>query len=254
MIHTVLTIAGSDPSGGAGIQADLRTCAKLNVHGMAVIVALTAQNSTTVSGIFNVPDHVIALQLDAVLPEIEHDSVVKTGMLGTAAIVRLVADKLKAHRIDRLVIDPVMTSTSGRRLLERDATEVLKSSLMPLCTLITPNLVEAEELTGVPVNDIPGMEHAARRLHELGARNVLLKGGHLSGGDAVDVLFDGEDLVRLRAPRIATTGVRGTGCILSSAIAAYMAKGALLADAVRLGKEFVTQVIAGPELGDRGSR
>jgi len=245
MIHTVLTIAGSDPSGGAGILADLRTCAKLNVHGMAVIVALTAQNAAGVSGIFHVPMDVIAQQLDAVLPHLER-GVVKTGMLGSAAIVRLVADRLRMHGINQIVTDPVMASTSGRRLLERDATEVLRSTLMPLCTVITPNLAEAEELTGAPVRDISGMEQAARTLHERGARNVLLKGGHLTG-DAVDVLFDGQKMIRLEAPRIATTGVRGTGCILSSAIATHLAKGAPLPDAVRLGKEFVTQVILDTE-------
>jgi hydroxymethylpyrimidine kinase/phosphomethylpyrimidine kinase len=255
MIHSVLSIAGSDPSGGAGIQADLRTLASLRVRGMAVVTALTAQNANAVLGVFHVPPDFVALQLDAVLPKAPRAKfgAVKTGMLGTAAVVAVVAEKLRDHEVERLVIDPVMVSTSGTQLLDHPGIDALKAQLMPLATLITPNLFEAAELTGLKVRDVSGMERAARRLHELGARNVLVKGGHLET-DCTDVFFDGLAMVRFEGRRIATPGVRGTGCMLSSAIAAYMARKAPLLDAIRLSKEYVAKVIASSTAKSRIAR
>jgi hydroxymethylpyrimidine kinase/phosphomethylpyrimidine kinase/thiamine-phosphate diphosphorylase len=242
MIQSVLTIAGSDPSGGAGIQADLKTLASLGVPGLTVLSALTAQNANAVLGVFHVPAYFVALQLDAVLPKLK-SGVVKTGMLGNAETVGVVAAKLREYGVERLVIDPVLSSSSGTRLLDRPGVDLLKTRLLPLATLITPNLAEAAELTGLRVRDVAGMERAARRLHELGARNVLVKGGHLQT-ECTDVFFDGLAVVRFEGRRIPTPGVRGTGCMLSSAIAAYMARKTPLLDAIRLSKEYVAKVIA----------
>ena len=242
MIHTALTIAGSDPSGGAGIQADLRTFASVGVEGMAVPVSLTAQNAKGVFGVFHVPVEFVALQLDYVMSD-ARTGAAKTGMLGTAATVVVVAAKLREHAITQLVVDPVMVSTSGTRLLDLDAIAVLKSDLLPLASLVTPNLSEAEILTGLAVSDLGGMERAARKLREMGVPNVLVKGGHLEG-NATDVFFDGRDFLHLEARRIPTSGVRGTGCMLSAAITAHLAQGVPLIEAIRLGKEFVTRSIA----------
>lgn len=214
----------------------------LGVRGLSVVSALTAQNANAVLGVFQVPADFVALQLEAVLPKLK-SGVVKTGMLGNAETVLVVAAKLRDHDVERLVIDPVMLSTSGTRLLDRPGVDLLKTRLMPLATLITPNLAEAAELTGLKVRDVAGMERAARRLHELGARNVLVKGGHLQA-ECTDVFFDGLAMVRFEGRRIQTPGVRGTGCMLSSAIAAYMARKTPLIDAIRLSKEYVAKVIA----------
>jgi hydroxymethylpyrimidine/phosphomethylpyrimidine kinase len=243
MIPTALTIAGSDPGGGAGIQADLKTFAALKVYGMAVVAALTAQNTTGVQRIMKVPADFVAAQLDAVLSDIPPHAL-KTGMLGSAAAVERVADRVRRYGVQRVVIDPVLVSSSGTLLLERAGIEALKRHLLPLAELITPNLAEAAELSGMDVRTLSDMERAARRICEMGARNVLVKGGHLEG-DAIDLFFNGTEIVHLRSERIATTNLHGTGCVLSAAITGGLALGYTLADSIARSKEFVTAAIRG---------
>lgn len=241
MIQSVLTVAGSDPSGGAGIQADLKTFTSLNVYGMSVIAALTAQNTQGVRDVMQIPADFIGLQLEAVLTDIP-PAAMKTGMLGTAAAVDIVAHKVRKHGVRNLVVDPVMVSSSGTHLLEHVGEDMLKRSLLPLALLLTPNLEEASVLTGIDVRDSQTMEEAARRLHRMGARNVLVKGGHLDG-DAVDLFFDGARIERLSTPRLPTSDLHGTGCVLSAAVTAYLALGLPLFDSVVRAKEFVTETI-----------
>jgi hydroxymethylpyrimidine/phosphomethylpyrimidine kinase len=241
MIPTALTIAGSDPSGGAGVQADLKTFSALKVYGMSVIAALTAQSTLGVREVMEIPAEFVGLQLDAVLSDIPPAGV-KTGMLGTAAVVEVVARKLREYRLDNVVVDPVMVSSSGTPLLEASGVEMLKRSLLPAALLVTPNLAEAAALGGMEVRDVAAMEEAARRLHGLGARHVLVKGGHLEG-DAIDVFFDGARIQRLSSPRIRTTNLHGTGCVLSAAVAAYLSLGRPVFEAVVKAKEFVTESI-----------
>jgi hydroxymethylpyrimidine/phosphomethylpyrimidine kinase len=241
MIPTVLTIAGSDPSGGAGIQADLKTFSALNVYGMAVIASLTAQNTTGVRGVMAVPADFVRSQLDAVLSDIPSGAV-KTGMLGNADVVDAVAEKLREYGVSHVVVDPVMVSSSGTRLLEVAGVERLTRALLPLAELITPNLAEASVLAGIDVRNIAEMEEAARRIHQMGARNVLVKGGHLDG-EAIDVFFDGNTSVPLKSGRIPTQDLHGTGCVLSAAIAGNLALGHSLPESVALAKAFVTTAI-----------
>ena len=241
MIPTALTIAGSDPSGGAGIQADLKTFSALNVYGMAVITALTAQNTMGVPAVMVVPADFTASQLDAVLSDIPPNAL-KTGMLGSAAVVEIVALKIREYRAEHVVIDPVMVSSSGTRLLDVEGVEVLKRHLLPLAELVTPNLAEASRLSGMDVRGPDDMEQAARRIHRLGPRSVLVKGGHLDG-DAIDVFFNGTETLLLRSERLPTPNIHGTGCVLSAAITSGLALGQTLEEAVRQGKAFVTSAI-----------
>lgn len=241
MIFKALTIAGSDPSGGAGIQADLKTFSRLRVFGMSVITSLTAQNTTGVSGVFDVTPEFVGRQLDAVITDIVPDAL-KTGMLSNAGIVELVAGKVRQYGLAKLVVDTVMVSKSGSPLLRDDAVDALREMLIPLALLTTPNLEEAQVLTGMAVRTTEEMEEAARRIHRMGARHVLVKGGHLEG-DAVDVLFDGSEFQYFRADRIETRDTHGTGCVLSAAITAHLACNRSVAEAVRFGKDFVTDAI-----------
>jgi len=241
-VKVALSIAGSDPSGGAGIQTDLKTFSRLRVYGMAVIAALTAQNTRGVSATAEVTPDFVRKQLDAVLSDIPPDAV-KTGMLLTADVVAAVAATLKEQGVQNLVIDPVMVSTSGAKLLNPDAIEIFRRALLPLALLVTPNMDEAGVLTGRTPVDVEDMEQAALDIQGMGARNVLIKGGHGSGPDAVDVFFDGSSFIHLRAPRIIAHNTHGTGCVLSAAITAYLAQGLDLEQAVRLGKDFVTEAI-----------
>jgi hydroxymethylpyrimidine/phosphomethylpyrimidine kinase len=241
MIHTALSIAGSDPSGGAGIQADLKTFASLNVYGMGVIAALTAQNTQGVRDVMHVSADFVGLQLDAVMTDIV-PAAVKTGMLGTAAVVDVVAHKIRRHGVTNLIVDPVMVSSSGTHLLEHTGEEMLKRTLLPLALIVTPNLAEASVLTGTDVRDTQTMEEAARRLHRMGARHVLVKGGHLEG-KAVDIFYDGSRIEKLSSPRIPTTNLHGTGCVLSAAMTAFVALGLPLYDAIVRAKDFVTEAI-----------
>jgi hydroxymethylpyrimidine kinase/phosphomethylpyrimidine kinase len=241
-VKAALTIAGSDPSGGAGIQSDLKTFSRLRVYGMAVIAALTAQNTRGVSATAAVAPEFVGKQLDAVLSDIPPDAI-KTGMLLTADVVAVVAARLKERSVRNLVVDPVMVSTSGTKLLNSDAIETFKRALLPLALLVTPNMDEAGLLTGRTPADVEEMEQAALHIQGMGARNVLIKGGHGTGPDAVDVLFDGSSFIHLRAPRVIAQNTHGTGCVLSAAITAHLAQGIDLEQAVRLGKDFVTEAI-----------
>lgn len=247
-IPRALTIAGSDSGGGAGIQADLKTFSALRVYGASVLTAITAQNSVGVQGVVNLPPEFVARQLDAVLGDIGADAA-KTGMLSTAAIIRAVADRLRAHRLERLVVDPVMIAKSGDPLLEPDARQALVEAILPLALVVTPNLHEAAALAEFPVATVEEMEAAARRIHGLGPRWVLVKGGHLKG-DPVDLLFDGRTIERFLVERVPTPHTHGTGCTYSAAIAAGLARGATVPEAVGEAKRYVTAAIrAGFALG-----
>ncbi len=240
-IPRALTIAGSDSGGGAGIQADLKTFSALGVFGMSALTALTAQNTTGVFAVHEVPPEVVAAQIDAVVEDIGVDAA-KTGMLSSAPIIEAVADRVRHHRIGNLVVDPVMVAKSGAPLLRPEAQEALRREILPLATVLTPNLPEAEALLGRAIRDLAGMREAARALRDLGPRAVLVKGGHLQG-DAVDVFYDGEEFEELRAPRVPSPHTHGTGCVLSAAIAASLSRGLPVQEAVRRGKEFVTEAI-----------
>jgi hydroxymethylpyrimidine/phosphomethylpyrimidine kinase len=239
-----VTIAGSDSGGGAGIQADLKTFSALGVYGASVITALTAQNTRGVTGIHDVPPDFIAAQIDAVFSDLSVDAV-KIGMLSTVATIETVAAGLERHGQSRIVLDPVMVATSGDRLLKADAIEVLTRILIPRATVITPNLPEAAALLNGPAavteND---MRAQAERLIALGAKAVLIKGGHATGSESVDLLVDGKAVTRLAGPRIDTRNTHGTGCTLSSAVAAGLAKGLPLAEAAQQAKTYVTAAIA----------
>lgn len=239
-----LTIAGSDSGGGAGIQADLKTFFALGCHGMSAVTALTAQNTVGVSGIHAVPPEFVTQQIDAVATDIGVDAA-KTGMLASAAIIEAVADAVRANDIGNLVVDPVFVAKSRDRLLEEGAVGTLQKRLFPLATLVTPNLFEAAGLTGRAEASSPAeMREQARVMLDMGPRAVLVKGGHLPGDDAVDLFYDGADFVDIVGPRFDTEDTHGTGCTLAAAIAASLAHGAPLVDAVVAGKEFVTGAIA----------
>ena len=240
-VKTALTIAGSDSIGGAGIQADLKTFSRLQVYGMSVITALTAQNTIGVSSVMDVPPDFVLHQLDAVLTDIPPDAL-KTGMLLNAAIIEVVAAKIREHGLTKVVVDPVMFATSGAELLRQDAVRVLQRVLLPLALVITPNINEAQALTGKQIRTTGDMEEAALQVHAMGARYVLLKGGHIEG-DATDVLFDGNEFWHICAERIPARDCHGTGCVLSAAITAHLALGRSVREAVELGKQFVTEAI-----------
>ena len=243
MIPNVLSIAGSDPSGGAGIQADLKTFAALGVHGMAVVTALTAQNTIGVTGVHVPPPDFVAAQIDAIFGDIAV-SAVKIGMLANGAVAAAVADRLKAHKPPFIVLDPVLAATSGDSLGAPDVVDVILRALAPIADLITPNAPEAVRLTGLPApHDIADLRALAEALHAKGARAVLVKGGHLEGADSHDVLFDGRQHHVFSAPRIATRNTHGTGCTLSSAIAAFVARGMDLAQAVGAAKDYLTSAL-----------
>ncbi|MCF8478151.1 MAG: bifunctional hydroxymethylpyrimidine kinase/phosphomethylpyrimidine kinase [Pseudolabrys sp.] len=256
MTAIAVTIAGSDSSGGAGIQADLKTFAALGVYGASVIAALTAQNTRGVSAIHDVPADFIAAQIDAVFSDLDVDAV-KIGMLSNVAAIEAVAAGLTRHGARDIVLDPVMVATSGDRLLADDAIGALRRDLIPRALVVTPNLAEAAALTGTaPARDESGMEAQARRILSLGPRHVLIKGGHGTdfgdGTDSVDLLVGEGGVVRLSARRIATENTHGTGCTFSSAIAAELAKGRDLATAARNAKAYVTAAIAAADQLDIG--
>jgi hydroxymethylpyrimidine/phosphomethylpyrimidine kinase len=237
-----LTIAGSDSGGGAGIQADLKVFFALGCHGMSALTALTAQNTVGVTGIHPVPPDFVVAQIDAVTTDIGVDAA-KLGMLANAQIVEAVADAIRAHRIEHLVVDPVFISKSRDHLLEEDAVAALKERILPLAEIITPNLYEAGGLLGTEIETIDDMERAAREIARLGPRTVLVKGGHLSGDRAVDVFFDGTSTTELDGLRYDTEDTHGTGCALSAAIAARLAHGDDIFAAVRYAKDFIAGAI-----------
>jgi len=240
-VKVVLTVAGSDSGGGAGIQADLRTFAAHGVHGTSAITAVTAQNSVAVLDWVALDPRMVVAQMEAVASDMPV-AAAKTGMLATAAIVSAVAAALERLRLPLVVVDPVMVAKSGDRLLDRDAETAYRERLLPLATVVTPNLPEAESLLGRPVRTLAEMREAARALRAMGPRAVVVKGGHLEG-DAVDVFWDGERMEDLSAPRIATKNTHGTGCTYSAAIAARLALGDSLLDAVRGAKAYLTEAI-----------
>jgi hydroxymethylpyrimidine/phosphomethylpyrimidine kinase len=240
-VRTALTIAGSDSGGGAGVQADLKTFSALGVFGMSALTAITAQNTLGVTAVFELPPDIVAAQIDAVVTDIGVDAA-KTGMIANSEIIRVVAAKVREHGIATLVVDPVMVATSGDRLLHEEAVEALRTQLLPLATVVTPNLPEAGVLIGRDVSSLDEMRDAARAIVGLGARSVIVKGGHLDG-DAVDVFYDGQRFLELPARRIETTSTHGTGCTLASAIAALLAKGEPLEQAITQAKAYVTAAI-----------
>ncbi len=243
MIPNVLTIAGSDPGGGAGIQADLKTFSALGVFGTTVLTALTAQNTRGVTGIHAVPISFIGQQIDTLFEDLSIDAV-KIGMVGTVEVAVIIADRLKAHRAKNIVLDPVMVAKGGASLIDEHAVEALKEHLIPMARIITPNLPEGARLAGRPTPASAGeMESLVVRLHGLGPKYVLLKGGHLSGRESIDLLFDGKQVLEFRAERIETRNTHGTGCTLSSALAAFLALGRTVEEAVREAKAYLTGAI-----------
>lgn len=242
-IPKVLIIAGSDSGGGAGIQADLKTVSVLGAFGMTAITALTAQNTMGVYGVIEMPPEFVAQQIEVCVTDIGCDAV-KTGMLANAAIIEVVAEQVRKYNLQPLVVDPVMIAKSGAPLLRPDAVDALKSRLLPLATVTTPNLHEAQALTEMEIRSLDDMKEAAKRIHKLGVKFVVVKGGHLEGmTEAIDILYDGQEFTEFKAPRYETKNTHGTGCIFASAIAAGLASGLDIKSAVKKAKEFISVAI-----------
>ena len=241
-VSRAMTIAGSDSGGGAGIQADLKTFAALGVYGTSAITAITAQNTLGVTDVLELPLTLIRSQIDAIVSDIGTDAV-KTGMLSSSEIIRTVADKLDEHGLSTLVVDPVMVAKGGDRLLREEAVEALRSVLVPKATVVTPNVPEAEVLTGLEIRSSDDQKEAARLLvDEIGAASAVVKGGHLDG-PATDILYDGTEFLFYTTARIDTPNTHGTGCTFASAVAAGLAKHLPVPDAVRDAKDYVTTAI-----------
>jgi hydroxymethylpyrimidine/phosphomethylpyrimidine kinase len=245
---TALSIAGSDSGGGAGIEADLKTFLACRVHGMAAVTAVTVQNSLGVSGYYELPPHAVTEQIESVASDIGVDAA-KTGMLASVEIIEAVVETVRrlagAGRVGQLVVDPVAASQHGDPLLRADALDALRRALLPLATLVTPNLGEVRLLTGVDVRKPADMHAAARALHDLGPRWVLVKGGHLEGEQAVDLLYDGTSFEPFTSPRSDTPHTHGSGDTLAAAITSSLARGRTVPEAVRDGKAFITAAVAG---------
>jgi hydroxymethylpyrimidine/phosphomethylpyrimidine kinase len=242
-----LTIAGSDSGGGAGIQADLKTFMALDVFGMTAVTAITAQNTLGVHGIYDVPLEGIGAQIDAVVTDLGVDAL-KTGMLSQVAVIELVASKIEQHKLRNLVVDPVMVAKGGASLLQTEAQSALRACLLPLATLVTPNIPEAEVLTGMSIGDETAMVEAAKRLvGQYGAQAVVVKGGHLAA-QPIDIFYDGQTIVKLAGERYETRHTHGTGCTFSAAITAMLARGASLETAVSTAKQYIQAAIR-EELG-----
>jgi hydroxymethylpyrimidine/phosphomethylpyrimidine kinase len=238
----VLTIAGSDSGGGAGIQADLKTFAAHGVYGASAITAVTAQNTERVAAVHVLPPSIVAAQIDAVASDIRLDGV-KTGMLATAAIVEAVAAAIARWRLGQVVIDPVMVAKSGDRLLDEEAIIAVRGRLLPLCAVVTPNRHEAEVLAGMPVRTHDEAREAARRIASSGSPAVVIKGGHFEGPYLINLLFDGRDFTEIESERVDTTSTHGTGCTFAASIAAHLACGRSLPDAVQGATEYVAGAI-----------
>lgn len=238
-----LTIAGSDSSGGAGIQADLKTFAAQGVFGMSVLTAITAQNTIGVQGVFEIPPDFIARQIDSIAGDIGVD-VVKTGMLSSSSVISIVASKIREHKLLPVVVDPVMVAKGGGSLLHESAMGALIKELLPLADVVTPNLHEANILCGLEIKNFDEMKEAARLIHKMGPRNVIIKGGHLpKESDAIDILFDGESFQEFHSARIQTKNDHGTGCTFASAIAANLARQMSVTEAVKNAKEYLTNIL-----------
>lgn len=240
-LYKALTIAGSDSGAGAGIQADLKTFAAFGVYGTSVITAITAQNTVGVTQILELAPDLVAAQIDAVIEDIGAQAL-KTGMLANSAIIDVVAEKVREHHLQNLVVDPVMVAKGGDLLLRQEAIETLRDRLIPLATIVTPNLPEAEQLTGIRATRLREIKEAARRIIAMGARSVVIKGGHRKG-PATDIFYDGKRFRQLTSPRIHTANTHGTGCTFSAAIAANLARGEKLENAVAQAKRYITQAI-----------
>ena len=240
-VPTAMTIAGSDSGAGAGIQADLKTFAAHGVYGTSAITAITAQNTTGVIDVLELPTTLIASQIDAIVTDIGAD-VVKTGMLSSSDIIRVVAEKIKEHNLTRLVVDPVMVAKGGDRLLQEEAVDTMRRVLLRLAYVITPNAPEAAVLVNRPVENLDDARWAAKELVIMGARAAIVKGGHLEG-PPTDILYDGTEFRAFTAQRIDSTSTHGTGCTFASAIAANLAKGLSLREAVPAAKRYVTNAI-----------
>ena len=242
--HKVLTIAGSDSGGGAGIQADIKTISAIGCYGMSVITALTAQNTRGVTAIHALPPSFVVEQMAAVFTDIGADAV-KIGMLYSAELIEAVTEALNKHRARNIVLDPVMVAQSGDKLLQDDAIQAIKDHLMPLADVVTPNLPEAEVLLGQKIENFEDMQRAARSLAQFGSRSILIKGGHLEESKSTDLLYLTEEdrFVMLEAERIESRNNHGTGCTLSSAIAAYLSRGNRTEDAVRKAKTYIQNAI-----------
>ena len=237
----VLTIAGSDPGGGAGIQADLKTFTVLGVYGASVITSVTAQSPNRITGIFDLPAWFVELQLYTVLSDIPVN-VIKTGMLSSSEIIEVVVKTLKKFKKEKIIVDPVMVSKTGIRLLKKDAEESLKNLLIPGAYVVTPNIYEAERITQMRIENIEDMKKAAKIIHGMGARNVVIKGGHLKQG-ADDILYNGKEFILFKGEKIKTKPPHGTGCTYASAIASFIAKGYSIRESVENAKKFITQAI-----------
>ena len=241
----VLVVAGSDSGGGAGIQADLKTFAALGVYGTSTLTAITSQNTLGVTGVHDIPTGMIAAQIEAVITDIGADAV-KTGMLSSSAIIECVAESLRKYPdspgLRRLVVDPVMVAKSGDSLLRQDAVGALRDRLLPLAAVVTPNIPEAEVLTGLTITSLDDMRRAAELILGMGARSVVVKGGHLAG-PATDLFYDGSQFKEFTAPRIDTVNTHGTGCTFASAVAVGLACDMRVFDAVAQAKEYVTEAI-----------
>lgn len=244
-IPRVMTIAGSDSGGGAGIEADLKTFTAFGCYGTAAITAITSQNTCGVFGIHDIPPDEVARQIRVVLEDIGADAV-KTGMLSSAEIIAAIAEELRRFHVANVVVDPVMVAKSGDHLLQESARDALVGLLLPCALVATPNVPEAEVLSGLKIAGEADLRAAAERIHALGPRYVLMKGGHLEGPEAVDFLFDGDTMLRFAGPRFDTPHTHGTGCTYSSAIAAGLARGDAVADAVRAAKAYVAGAIEHP--------
>jgi hydroxymethylpyrimidine/phosphomethylpyrimidine kinase len=241
-MYTALTIAGSDSSGGAGIQADIKSMMANGVYAMSAITALTAQNTMGVTGIMNVTDEFLEKEIDAVFTDIYPDAV-KIGMVSAAGLIKVISKKLKEYNAKNIVVDPVMISTSGSKLIDDDAIETLKSELLPIATLITPNIPEAECLTGRKITSVEEMEETAKTLYDMFHCAVLLKGGH-NLNDANDLLYSDGEMYWFEGKRIDNPNTHGTGCTLSSAIASNLAKGKNLKDSVQSAKNYISGALA----------
>ena len=240
-IYKALTIAGSDSGAGAGIQADLKTFAAFGVYGTSVITAITAQNTQGVTQILELSPDLVEAQIDAVVEDIGSHAL-KTGMLANSAIIEVVAAKVQEHGLKNLVVDPVMVAKGGDLLLRPEAIETLRARLIPLATIVTPNLPEAEQLTGIHCSRVAGIKEAARKIIAMGTRSVVIKGGH-SKGPATDIFYDGKKFLELTSPRVRTANTHGTGCTFSAAIAAGLAKGEKLESAVVQAKRYISRAI-----------
>ncbi len=253
-MRKVLTIAGSDSCCGAGVQADLKTINALGAYGTCAITAVTTQNTLGISSVFKVPATFVGQQIDAVISDIGVDAL-KTGMLTNEKVVEIVSDRVSRHKLKNLVVDPVIKSHYGERLLTTTGVKKLISNLIPLAYLVTPNIPEAEILAGMKIKSLPAIKDAAKCIHELGAANVLIKGGHITSDengdysskmDVADILYDGKSFETFEEKRIKTEKVHGTGCIYSAAIATELANGNDLMNSITNAKKFVTEIIKNP--------